>query len=937
MLNYLSKYTEVFIMRDYIDKIKTVDNEEFDIHDSRVEEIFTAEDKEKVEKLPAPGNENKFLRDDYTWQVAETVKVTPNPDLSGGEPDLKGLQVGDNKFKIQSDIVAENGQLKIGEIRGQFPIITINGIDYYHEASGVIESGQPYSFINLTPNYEESGLGIYYIGRTQILPVYKSGGLTTSLYYKNTDNQYVSISENLIIEGFVFPDEVYYSQTQGEYIGLTTYELLDTQNINKLYIKVNKEQAKVQFYYNLSGDVKASPINEVTDGQNTLNLQDKRIPVSLEEGKFLRDDFTWQEAEKLTTVYIGTSESHTLTDEEFESLKKDNTLICYGNDPDHISWAGYYYKIRDYKFDDFMLYEKINFYSTIYNYTKQQIKVTKSTKEWEFQNSYSLNKINANPILEGSESNLTSLQIGTDKYKIPEMQILELGTSESGTLTEAQYTLAASDNCIIRINTYPYESIYLKSYSAYGPSFLEYIGITLVPEGDVVCQKELIIDLDKAYHVQRNVIAMSYLHTYEISAQNYQLLIQGNSIGVDSTLKMMIENYPIIRFTVENTDISIVFNKIINSNGAVVFQYCDYNSSNDDIKVKYLIFELNYHGTLDYRLIQKDVKVLAKTAVEAASAGTIQDVLGLDSSGNLVKGSIAAGIEVVEISGDSGTMPSADKLKLKKDNCIIQDDNLKIYYKNKNFESSTDYLNYICPDIIKDTYNSFQYYINISLNYGTWTKEKLVINTLPDVPEYGEQGRFLVTNYGTTETSGHPYADWKLLTISVPIYQTGGLGNYLDSLRQDNALIRDQNTSKYYHRTFNEYYNGSLTYMTYSLIPEISEQNNSINCGIKTIRINASTGAYTTQETSTTIVKPNPTLSGTETNLESIQVGTNKYKIPQFSSNFFYNATNTYSNSQVVFYNGYLFISLQDNNTGNTPDSTQDTTYWMRFVVPSAS
>ena len=46
-----------------------------------------------------------------------------------------------------------------------------------------------------------------------------------------------------------------------------------------------------------------------------------------------------------------------------------------------------------------------------------------------------------------------------------------------------------------------------------------------------------------------------------------------------------------------------------------------------------------------------------------------------------------------------------------------------------------------------------------------------------------------------------------------------------------------------------------------------------------------------------------------------------------------YSATKTYAANQVALYNGYLFLSLVASNTGNTPDSTQDTAYWARVFV----
>lgn len=46
-----------------------------------------------------------------------------------------------------------------------------------------------------------------------------------------------------------------------------------------------------------------------------------------------------------------------------------------------------------------------------------------------------------------------------------------------------------------------------------------------------------------------------------------------------------------------------------------------------------------------------------------------------------------------------------------------------------------------------------------------------------------------------------------------------------------------------------------------------------------------------------------------------------------------YKATTTYSANDVCIYNGKLYVSAVNSNTGHTPDTTQDTSYWVRMFV----
>ena len=50
-------------------------------------------------------------------------------------------------------------------------------------------------------------------------------------------------------------------------------------------------------------------------------------------------------------------------------------------------------------------------------------------------------------------------------------------------------------------------------------------------------------------------------------------------------------------------------------------------------------------------------------------------------------------------------------------------------------------------------------------------------------------------------------------------------------------------------------------------------------------------------------------------------------------AHLFYSASNTYSANDICLYSGKAFVSLANSNTGHTPDTTQDTSYWARLIV----
>ena len=47
----------------------------------------------------------------------------------------------------------------------------------------------------------------------------------------------------------------------------------------------------------------------------------------------------------------------------------------------------------------------------------------------------------------------------------------------------------------------------------------------------------------------------------------------------------------------------------------------------------------------------------------------------------------------------------------------------------------------------------------------------------------------------------------------------------------------------------------------------------------------------------------------------------------------FYGSAKTYSSGDVCIYSGKLFVSLANSNTGNTPSTSADTSYWARVFI----
>ena len=107
-----------------------------------------------------------------------------------------------------------------------------------------------------------------------------------------------------------------------------------------------------------------------------------------------------------TTILELSNVSGTLTDEQYELASDDNCIITLGTQR--------YYKMYDAA--TLIVYQTATRQagqdSALYEY----IEITKATKEWEYKED---NIVAANPTLEGTEAELTGIEIGKTKYKIP--------------------------------------------------------------------------------------------------------------------------------------------------------------------------------------------------------------------------------------------------------------------------------------------------------------------------------------------------------------------------------------------------------------------------------------------------------------------------------------------------------------------------------------
>ena len=150
-------------------------------------------------------------------------------------------------------------------------------------------------------------------------------------------------------------------------------------------------------------------------------------------------DTKYKVPQGMEVVELGAS-SGTLTDEQFTILSGDNGIIKFSNK--------YFYKNdASNSLINYINYEADTDLIRIKQY---EIQINISTKAYEYRiDQHAKPTVVANPTLSGSEAELIGLQIGNDKYKIPQgMQVVELNAS--GTLTDEQYTILSGDNALIK-------------------------------------------------------------------------------------------------------------------------------------------------------------------------------------------------------------------------------------------------------------------------------------------------------------------------------------------------------------------------------------------------------------------------------------------------------------------------------------------------------
>ena len=168
---------------------------------------------------------------------------------------------------------------------------------------------------------------------------------------------------------------------------------------------------------------------------------------------------------KVVTLNDGET-TGTLTDEEFEMLIGDNSLIKHG--------ALYFSKTGYLNVGGGVLHSV--YYSVTYQgngdggkrISNKRISIEVSTKTWTLVNETYIDKVTANDSLPTNAQELTSLTVGDLTYKVPQgMQVVEIN-STTGTLTDEQYAILSGNNGILKYGGTYYTK---KTQGSYGMSF----------------------------------------------------------------------------------------------------------------------------------------------------------------------------------------------------------------------------------------------------------------------------------------------------------------------------------------------------------------------------------------------------------------------------------------------------------------------------------
>lgn len=183
--------------------------------------------------------------------------------------------------------------------------------------------------------------------------------------------------------------------------------------------------------------------------QNTLPtiVNDRYLHTNASTGSLEWGEVTSSSGVEVITL---TSSSGTLSDEDFAKVSGDNCVIKVGSNT--------YYKYSNNGF-------ALVYYSfPMGNYnadvlTNPNVTIRLDNKQYALNNTFVCYTSSANPALDGTEPDLVSIKIGSNKYVIPDkvgaiqINLTETMPIASITLTEAQIAEANKESCILHIDT----------------------------------------------------------------------------------------------------------------------------------------------------------------------------------------------------------------------------------------------------------------------------------------------------------------------------------------------------------------------------------------------------------------------------------------------------------------------------------------------------
>ena len=399
-------------MKKYIDKTKTIDGEEFDLHDSRL-----------IDAVP----EGKFLSDDFTWKKVEMPVVTqviPNPPLEGDEDNLTGLQVGEVKYKVKDDRLPEATEqgkiLQVGENGWQEATLP-KDIQIVELSNWGLTDLTDEQYTLLTEANVIIKLNNYYFYKGEVQVDYKINYICPLSHYSSNSRFWYCI-------------DVYINPTSPEY---KKYQVVSGSWIDLCQANPNLSGSETELTSLAIGDTKY----KIPSGEGavvTVNYPDYSlggISITDEQVELLK---------KPNTILVRTYDNSSMIYIQDQSYIPSGSLIFYIN-PNYGAWA--------------------NNDKTEIKYRRAQVNIDTKTIWFSQQ---SIFKIDANDSLSGNEPELTSLYIRDRLYKIPSggagLTVVEL-TGYSGTLTTEQKTALEGDNAIIKWNDPNFSNtVYLYKY-----------------------------------------------------------------------------------------------------------------------------------------------------------------------------------------------------------------------------------------------------------------------------------------------------------------------------------------------------------------------------------------------------------------------------------------------------------------------------------------